>query len=373
MKIIILDQAYPDPESDSIGDPFVHVRAKYFSETMEVVVLKTHQKERLDYTFDGIFVKCTKGLEEFEEYLLGFNPQSVVVHFVEPWMYKIAILKHQFPTFIWVHGSEALAWYRILFSVHKKNYKKFFTEYLYNNLHSLRNFRNVVRTSNEKGNPRLIFVSKWMKNVASKDCFIKIKDFDVVPNPIDDSIFKYKKKEEDDRLKILIIRSFNSPKYANDISIDAILKLSKEPFFKELKFTIYGKGILFEKLTNKVSHLDNIEINNVFLHQQEIKELHDSHGIFLCPTRMDAQGVSMCEAMSSGLVPITSNNTAIPEYVNSESGILTNNSEDIYKGIKFLYNNPLNYLQLSKQASESILAQCGIDKVMKREISIIGA
>ena len=84
MKIIILDQAYPDPESDSIGDPFVHVRAKYFSETMEVVVFKTHQKERLDYTFDGIFVKCTKGLEEFEEYLLGFNPQSVVVHFVEP-------------------------------------------------------------------------------------------------------------------------------------------------------------------------------------------------------------------------------------------------------------------------------------------------
>ena len=50
-----------------------------------------------------------------------------------------------------------------------------------------------------------------------------------------------------------------------------------------------------------------------------------NNGIFICPTRQDAQGVSMCEAMSSGLVPITLYNTAIPECLPNDERLVNNN------------------------------------------------
>ena len=42
------------------------------------------------------------------------------------------------------------------------------------------------------------------------------------------NIFKYKEKQKDDRLKVLSIRSFASRKYANDLSVNAILLLSEK-------------------------------------------------------------------------------------------------------------------------------------------------
>ncbi len=51
-----------------------------------------------------------------------------------------------------------------------------------------------------------------------------------------------------------------------------------------------------------------------------------NYGVFLSPTRMDAQGVMMCEVMASGLLTISSDNTAIPEFiVDEQNGILIDN------------------------------------------------
>ena len=69
---------------------------------------------------------------------------------------------------------------------------------------------------------------------------------------------------------------------------------------------------------------------------------------------MDSQGVSRDEAMSSGLVPITTDITAIPEFVNHECGILTppEDYKSISKGIIELYNNPEMFLQMSENAAK---------------------
>jgi len=91
----------------------------------------------------------------------------------------------------------------------------------------------------------------------------------------------------------------------------------------------------------------------------------------LIPTRQDAQGVSMCEAMSSGLVPLTSNNTAIPEYCNNEVGYLTNNFEELAGAIEDLYSNSDKFLEMSKMTSKYIQNICGNDIVIKKEIDLI--
>jgi glycosyltransferase involved in cell wall biosynthesis len=99
---------------------------------------------------------------------------------------------------------------------------------------------------------------------------------------------------------------------------------------------------------------------------------HKTHGILLCPTRMDAQGVSMCEGMMSGLVPITSNNTAIPEFVKDRvSGFLTNSYQEIAASIQYLYDHPNQFLEMSANAHLHIQDIAGHEKVVKLELKAI--
>ena len=97
------------------------------------------------------------------------------------------------------------------------------------------------------------------------------------------------------------------------------------------KRQIYGDGDLFETENKPLEKFKNVHLYKKFLKQSEIKALHDQHGIFIASTRWDSQGVSRDEAMSSGLVPITNSVSAIPEFVDENSGILVP-TED-FKGI----------------------------------------
>jgi L-malate glycosyltransferase len=268
---------------------------------------------------------------------------------------------------IWVHGTEALGWYRRLFNFNIKE----FPRYVLQNTRQMYCFRRFIQLSKDK-DVTFIFVSKWMKDILEADTLSKISKFEIIPNPIDDKLFKYHEKSPDLRKKILLIRPFTSKKYANDIAINAILHLSKKSIFKDLEFTIYGKGKYFTPLLKKVEKFENVKVFNRFLSQQEIAEVHKKNGIFLCPTRQDAQGVSMCEAMSSGLVPITSNNTAIPEFVeHKKTGFLTKNEFQIATCIEYLYNNPNVFSVISKNASISIREKCRPDIVILRELKLI--
>lgn len=368
-KIFILNQSYPNPESGDIGSPFVHVRAKYYAAEFDVEVVKISPTEK-SYSYEGINVKCCRSYAEFTEYLTNQKPKAILCHFCEAWMNKAA-LDYKIPLIVWVHGSEAHSWYRILFTLHKKNIIKF-ARFIFINTISLRNFHRLIKSSRSNKLVHFVFVSEWMKRITFFDTFSSTKAYSIIPNPIDTALFKFNPKEADKRKKILMIRSFNSAKYANDISIGSILKLSKKPYFKELEITIYGKGIHWDRLTSKIKHLPNVKLHNNLLQQNEIPAIHKEYGIFLCPTRMDAQGVSMCEAMSSGLIPITSNNTAIPEFVmNNVTGFVTQSENDIVKSIDYLYKHPDKFIEMSKASSEQIAEKCGMEQVISAEKKLI--
>lgn len=221
---------------------------------------------------------------------------------------------------------------------------------------------------------KFIFVSKWFKEaVAEEDTDCKVANYEIIPNVVDENIFNFMSKSKEDRKKILTIRPFASRKYANDLTVKALLKLSKEDFFKEMEVSIYGKGSMFNEILKPLRKFENIKIYEKFLTQEEITNEHKKHGIFMCPTRLDAQGVSMCEAMSSGLIPITNGVTAIPEYVSKDTGILAEEEDymGLYKGIKELYEDPDKFIEMSKNASKKINNQCGIEVVIEKELKAI--
>lgn len=369
--LLIVNFNYPS-ESNLYGDVFVHSRLKQYISNFNIQVLGCNKKLKNDehYEYEGINVLNTCSKKRFRQYLID-NPTDLMgIHFVPAWMFGV-IKKYHGPVFIWVHGYEALGWYRRLFNFRIKHIFSFII-YMLLNTRQMIFMHRLINYSNKKLNIKFIFVSEWMRKITETDTFSKVRNYKLVPNPISEEIFPHQVKQPDQRKKVLLIRSFDSKKYANDIAIKAIEILSKDSIFSDMEFCIYGKGKDFYPLTEKVKKFNNIQIHNNFIEHKKIPNVHKDFGIFLCPTRQDAQGVSMCEAMSSGLVPITSNNTAIPEFVRHEvTGFLTNSPQEIADVLKELYLNPDKFLKISKQASESIREKSGNEVVIREEIEMM--
>jgi L-malate glycosyltransferase len=368
MRLLILDENYPHLEN-LLGDVFVHVRVKEYAQHHEVKVFSYFHTPRT-LTYESISLDFFNDKQALIEAIKKYNPDRILIHFYQSWMLEEVIKVLKVPVVIWVHGYEALGWYRRLFNY--TLYSPVLLNYIKRNTKQQYHFRRLIKYANRSGKVRFVFVSDWMRRITETDTLSKIKRYDVIANPIDGNLFKYVEKDKEARKKILILRSFVSKKYANDIAVKAILILSERPVFNDLAFTIIGEGSLFDKLLNPLRKFSNITIKKGVVRQIEIPAVHKEHGVFLCPTRQDAQGVSMCEAMSSGLVPITSYSTAIPEFVtNNSSGILTRSPKEIADAIEYLCKHDDKFKTLSRSASDDIRRLCDIKGIIKRELLII--
>jgi len=368
MRLLILDEGYPHLDH-LMGDVFVHVRAKEYAKKHEVKAFSFfHAPRQLEY--EGIPLEMFDNIPALVKAIAAYNPDKILIHFYQSWMLEKVIKVFKVPVIIWVHGYEALGWYRRLFNF--KWYTPVLLNYINKNTRQQYHFRKLIQYANQTDNIQFVFVSKWMKKITEQDTLSKIKRADIIHNPIDVSLFQPQYKDEAQRANILILRSFSSRKYANDLSVKAIEILSKRPIFNYLNFKIIGKGQLFDKTLAPINNYKNITIQKGAVQQVSIPEVHRQYGIFLCPTRQDAQGVSMCEAMSSGLVPITSNNTAIPEFVtDKQSGFLTNSPKEIADAIERLYHDPKLFQQIASNAATSIRQLCNIESITQKELTLI--
>jgi glycosyltransferase involved in cell wall biosynthesis len=271
---------------------------------------------------------------------------------------------------VWVHGAEIHPWYR--------------REYNYTNEQEREAAKaeSEVRMafwrgllSNPPQNLKLVFVSRYFAEEVMEDLGFRLPEdvYTIIHNPIDTDIFTYNQKNTAQRKKILSIRPYASRQYANDLSVEAILKLSKKPFFSDISFRIIGDGKLFTETLEPIKNFPNVTIERRFLTQREITDLHKEYGVFLCPTRWDSQGVSRDEAMSSGLVPITNKVAAIPEFVDEQTGMLAmaENSEEIADAISEIYNNAEKFTRISSSAANSVRQNRDTKNIISMEIKEI--
>ncbi len=271
---------------------------------------------------------------------------------------------------IWLHGSEVQHWQRRPFELGRLSKDKI-EKALADGAARDKMWRQVFRY---KDKIEFVFSSEYLKSQTIED-YRLADDFPahVIPNYVDQELFPYKEKRAEDRLKILSIRPYVSLAYANDLSAVAIALLRDKPWFKDLEFSFYGDGELFENTVRPLRKYPNVKIHKGFLLGDEISALYGSHGVFLSPTRMDTQGISCDEAMSSGLVPVTTNTSAVPEFADESSAMLTEpeSALDLAEAIESLYHNPDLYLQKSKYAAEKARQQSGWDKTIDKEMRLI--
>lgn len=373
-RLIVINSNYPSP-TNLYGDVFVHSRVRHYMQHFDIQVLGCNPTLPAieQFVYEGVNVLNINSKEAFAAYVKQSDADAICIHFISGWMVNDFLKDIKVPVYIWIHGHEALGWYRRLFNLKLKDVLSF-SRYILSNTRQMFRMHQLANISNDKGNIHFIFVSKWMKKITETDTFSNIRYFSLVPNPIDSKQFTYIKKGPEYRKKILLIRSFDSKKYANDVATDAIMHLSTRPFFKDLQFAIYGKGQYFKPLTDKLKQFDNVKVVNEFVENKNIPGIHREYGVFLCPTRQDAQGVSMCEAMSSGLVPVTSNNTAIPEFItDGYNGLLSNSALEMADCLERLYRNEALFEHISANAASSIRTMAGHEVVIANEIALMNS
>ncbi len=269
----------------------------------------------------------------------------------------------------WFHGYEV------------RDYRRLYFNYTTPELARLRSRLDVVNRERLRaaatcfGDPRSskVFVSEFLRGVAETDTGQKAANSHVIPNFVDGEFYRFAQKTSDQARRMLLIRSFASRNYANDIAIEAIALLSDRPGFDEIQFTIRGFGPEFRSLTDRLSNLRNVDVEEGLLSRDAIVELHADHGVFICPTRFDTQGVSMGEAMASGLVVVTNDTAAIPEFTDPDCSVLVRADDPAAyaEALWALYEHPDRLPEMSRNATERVRAQCGSEQTIQRELVLI--
>lgn len=370
-EYLLLTNNYPQYD-DLYRNGFVHSRLRSYKENnLRVDVFRLRQEAKLSYhEFQDVDV-ITGDKLALNKLLSSGRYKCILVHFLDINMWEV-LQKYvdKVRMIVWVHGSEVQPWYRRDFNYtndHEREVAKKQSELRINFWRSL--------LGNLPKNIKFVFVSNYLAEQVMEDVGIRIpgNQYSIIHNPIDTDIFVYHPKLIEQRKKILSIRPYASRVYANDLSVCAIIELSEKPYFNELEFMMVGNGKLFEETLEPLRCFKNVTLNRCFLKHQEIANLHREYGVFLCPTRSDTQGVSRDEAMSSGLVVVTNNVAAIPEFVDESCGILAGeeDSHGLAEGISLLYENPEIFMKLSQNGARRVSQQSGKKNIISKELFLI--
>ena len=374
--LVICTGGYPtDIGKVSNTNMFAHKRVlKYIEAGLKVDVFGfVWGDSASSYTYQGINVVCG-GERQLIEVLMNNHYEKLLVHFPDVSVYNAIAKagKMDMPMLMWCHGYEVLSWSKDL----PFGYSQ---EEIINEKDRLDQQDSVKKSFLKhifkQDNICFIFVSEWMRNRTGKFVGEFPRVSKIIHNYIDIEFFASHEKTILNKLKICAIKSHANRKYANDITAKAIIELSNKPFFYDLEFELYGEGVLFEENFCELmeKNFSNVHIKKGFLSPLEMKKCFDRNHIFLSPTRLDSQGVSTNEAMSAGLVAVSTNGTGIPEFIDNECGALVeyDNYVQIAEEIEYLYYHPEEYQRKSKNAVARMRKQCGYEATIQKEIELI--
>ena len=369
--VLIISPSYPGGMRD-YGGEFVQKRAEaYLKARMRPAVLEVSANKKVleRNTINGVDVVRINpaGLAKV---LRLSKFKTIAVHSIEKQVWTaLKPIAETTPVTVFVHGFEARDWKLLEFNFNKEQLKTLRPRLDNANAERRQTMSEVFKHKNVN----VVFVSEYMKAIAEDFASVKATKSHVIHNSISHTDFPYRAKTAEDRKKVLWVRSFAAKNYSNDISRDVILGLSKKTYFKELKFTIFGNGALFEEITAPLRKFENVKIEQRFISPAELATLHATHGVMLVPTRWDSQGLTCGEAMSSGLVPLASGVAAINDFADDSCAILAplNDASKLIEGYDSLYHNPKEYLKMSAAAAKRSQAQCGFKQTLSKEIILI--
>lgn len=371
---LVLAKQYPAYD-DLYKYGFLHSRLRAYKKVGEIVDMFKISSNGGKFgfsEFESIDI-FTGDPDNLRETLSSGQFKRVFVHILDKNMW--AILEEfvdQLEIIIWIHGAEIQSW----------RYREFefelMTEAQVDRQKKLSDARvQFWQDLLDKyyTNVSFVFVSHYLKVESEEGLNRQFPDSHthIIHNYIDENIFPFKEKKIEQRYKLLTIRPFAGKKYANDVTVNAILELSKSPLFPKFQIEICGDGPLFDETIAPIKHFENVIISKGFLSHAEMAQKYHEYGVFINPTRWDSQGVSRDEARIAGLISVSSNITAVPEFVSLEDGILVEMEDykELAKQLLWLVENPEEFKKMSMKGRDRVLKQCSFDQTIGKELGLI--
>ncbi len=368
---LVISDYYPSYE-ELYNHMFVHKRNLLYRQSGLVTdTMCINMRDEAGFReFDNINI-ANGGADRIASAINSGQIRTVCVHFLSPVIWSA--LKNNLDKInliIWSHGSDIQPWHR-----RKYNYT---TEEQIASAKEASEKREAlwkeVFEYSEKYNIHFVYVSEFFKKQIEEDYGVNLDGrCSIIHNCIDTDLFSYEKKDPGQRFNIMSVKSFSTLTYANDITQKAIEILSSEKEFSQMTFDLYGDGERFEQDTANLKKFSNVHLHRGFLTQPQIAQLHKTHGIYIATTRMDTQGVSRDEAMSSGLVPVTNDVAAIREFTDDECAVIAppEDAKAIAEGILKLVRNPDLFMQMSAKAAEKVRSLSAKELTADKEILLI--
>ncbi|QNG60226.1 glycosyltransferase family 4 protein [Bacillus sp. PAMC26568] len=301
MQILIIVQDYPSQENKYAMN-YVHTRnLEYLKEGFSMKVLSFNAKK--SYSYEGIEV-CT-----YTEFLTAYQGDEIdlIISHAPNLRSHIRFLlnkKLQFNKILFfIHGHEVMKkskYYPEPYDYIKSSSIKKQMNNVYDSF-KLAFLKRFMEKKFKAGKLKIIFVSKWMKDTFLENISIREKVLDensyVISNSMNQVfIDRTYHQAASTKADFITVRPLDQSKYA----VDLVVKLAEK--HPDLSFHIYGKGSYFSH--NKQP--ENIEVFQDFLKPDDLAELLNEYRCALMPTRLDAQGVMMCEIATYGMPIVTS-------------------------------------------------------------------
>ena len=372
-KVLVIVPEYPS-YVNLYYCAFAHSRNKeYVKNGLNIQVFAVNPGISYQTKYEKDNIPVVKGSYKDLKRLLTKHQYSVIVtHFVDEYLFSIFdgnVYENQKLIFI-CHGPETV--YRYLVNKVRPYFTKPQKEPIVNDTFDLKDF--YVKKYSQKENVEWVFVSDWLKEFSEEQQNLKFKHSRVINNIIDEDLFPYKKKNKEDRKKILLVRKFdNICQHSIDQVVYAILELSRKSYFKELEFDIYGDGNFYDTLIAPIKDFENVHLYRRFIPNEKLNDVYKDHGIMLLPSRHDAHAVSMGESASTGLVVIGSRVTSNPYFMNEKENHTLSDPEDFKELagiIERLYKNPDEFLKISKNMAD-FTRQFNKKNTVMKEINLI--
>ena len=352
MRILILTPCYPTEVSS--GYAFVHARSKIYKEKgNDISVFVPHLNSCNGY-FEGVEVEYGKP-NAFHNKLKEFNADVVAIHAPYYLQLRHYLQNVNTPFVVWLHGVEGL----------------FQTGYFppYNLKSKVSLLKDPIRLFLLRCLLRkataVVYVSNWLKRIVERNTLYRHPNTNVIPNPVDTNLFQFKLKRNDGHG--VSVRGFGW-KYGLDIAVSAYQSLPDQTL------TLLGSGKMESQL--RASAGKNIVFFTEAIKHAQMARFYDNYSYFVAPSRLEAQGVAMCEAMACGLPVVASNVGGIPEFVeDGVSGILVphDNPAKLALAVRDLTKETEKFEKMSVKAREQAERMLSHDRIYKDESSVLEA
>jgi len=376
MRIAIVSSRYPS-KSSPYEYAFVHTRAKEYQRRGEKVAVFVPAKVPETYVLDGITVQRLPThdiIAAIDTYDIVMTHLLHVSHIPEKdggRIYRFIVTQKK-PAVIFIHGIEVqrmtLAYKHKISLSHPRSlavaaYHDFFQ------IPRIKHFFQSLLTQHPA--VRFVVPSQWMLAEAKRNTGLDLRAKTVViPNGINTRLFTFE-PHWTARHKVLTIRPlFLKGKYAVDLALDTMRHL---PLPTTLN--IYGKGPdakAIRALLRSDPFINKVHLIEKFVPHAEMPQLFQQHGLYYAVTRMDAQGVTMCEAMAAGLPVVSFRTCGIPEFVkDGETGLLAQ-PYDVREAaalIRNLVEDQRLYVRLTENARRFV-ESIDIQRTTEQEIAL---